>query len=150
MDSSDKGKQVDQANVTRKSKQQDVKEYGRNKGKEQGPLMILTSGKVVGNIRAQWKEVRDKCVQDKGNEFVKHEQTGKEIVSVDKSVGQEVQTTNKFVVLEVEDGEINENNQLALVEDNSVQKSPIPKEIGKLNTTVVVFTLSHLGLKFQK
>lgn len=61
--------------------------------------MVLTSGKVCGNVGAQWKEVRDKCVQHKGNETIEHEQTGKEIVPVDKNVGQDIQTTNMFVVL---------------------------------------------------
>lgn len=38
------------------------------KGKNKGPLMILTSGKVVGNISEQWKEVRDNRVQNGGKQ----------------------------------------------------------------------------------
>lgn len=101
--------------------------------------MILTSGKVLGNVGAQWKELSDKRGHNKGNESVKHKQTGKEIVPVDKFTGQEVQTANKFAILEVEDCEINENNQLALVEDNSIQRSHSPKETGRLNLAANVF-----------
>lgn len=52
MESNDKGRQVEHANVT-VTKQQDITKHGRNKSKQQGTLMVLTSGKVVGNVGAQ-------------------------------------------------------------------------------------------------
>lgn len=83
--------------------------------------MILISGKVVENVGAQWKEVRDNRVQGKDKQTKEHVKTRKKIVPVDK-VAQQVQTMNKFVVLDVEQSDINENNQLVMVEERSVQK----------------------------
>lgn len=43
-----------------------VVDGNKEKGMETAPLMILSSGKVFGNLGAQWKEVRDN--QGKGKE----------------------------------------------------------------------------------
>lgn len=107
------------------NREQVVKDNVVNTGKESVPLMVLTSGKVVANIGAQWKEIKDNRVQNKGKQSNEHVTTGNEIIIVDKDAAQQVQTANKFVVLEVEDGEINETNHLALVEESAVLKSPI-------------------------
>lgn len=40
----------------------------------------------------------------------------------------------------MDDGEIYENNQLALVQENSIQKSPIPVKTGRLRPAAIVFT----------
>lgn len=117
----DKRKQVEDATVN-------------NKEKNKNPLMILTGRNVVGNVGAQWKKVRDNRVQNKGKQ-------SDENVAIDKDVTQQVQTTNEFAILEVEDGEVNESNQLVLGEETDVQKSLIldPKEVGKLNPAVTTF-----------
>lgn len=88
--------------------------------------MIHTSGKVVGNIGEQWKEARDNCVKKTVQQEEIKAKTGKEIVPVEKeAVGnQQVHVTNKFAVLEVEEGEKENNNQLVLVEDSNVDRSP--------------------------
>lgn len=86
--------------------------------------MILTSGKVVGNQGAQWKEVRDRRVQGKEKQAGDVAKTGQEIVPVDSQEGivpQQVQTTNKFAVLEVENSEDACNNQLLVRDDSAVQ-----------------------------
>lgn len=49
--------------------------------------MILTSGKVVGNIGKQWKEVRDNRVENKSKQDGVQEMTGKEIIPVEHGIG---------------------------------------------------------------
>lgn len=86
------------------------------KEKNKGPLMILSSGKVVGNIGGQWKEVRDIRLKNTGKQDDVQIKPGKEIVPANGLVSQKVHVLNKFAALEVEEGEQEENNQLALVE----------------------------------
>lgn len=103
--------------------------------------MILSSGKVVGNVGEQWKEVRDNRVKNGARQGETQGATGKEIVPVDQGVvqqlsvenvvSQQVQITNKFAVLEVEDDEQENNNELALVAQSTVPRSPNPNATGK-------------------
>lgn len=99
------------------------------------------SGKVVGNVGEQWKEVRVNHVQNKVKQSQEQEKTGKKIVPIDGAV-QQVQTANKFAILEVEEGEKNKNNQLVLIEESNEQRSPIhyPKATGSLNPATAVFS----------
>lgn len=104
---------------------------------QQGPLMILSSGKVVGNMtgkgKEKWKEVRDNGTKKGNNEG--QTITGKEIIPVDQgnvhqlpmenAANHRVQTNNQFSILEIEDGEQENNNDLALV----------PQSIALLNPT---------------
>lgn len=39
-----------------------------NKGNDESPMMILSSGKVVGYTGEQWKEVRDNLVKKDGKQ----------------------------------------------------------------------------------
>lgn len=59
------------------------------RGKEKGPLMILSSGKVVGNPKEQWKEVKDNRVKNVTTQKSTQGTTRKEIVPVNKGVGQQ-------------------------------------------------------------
>lgn len=77
--------------------------------------MILSSGKAVSNVGAQWKEVRDNRVQGKEKQLGEQDKTGQEIVPIDNAA-QQVQTINQFALLEVQQSDVNENNQLVLVE----------------------------------
>ncbi|OIT26542.1 hypothetical protein A4A49_58912, partial [Nicotiana attenuata] len=109
--------------------------------------------------KEQWKEVKGNRVRtvtnQKGTQG-NNETTGKElvpagreIVAVEKVAEQSVQTTNKFVVLEVQEDENNKNNQLALVEDNSKKNSPVQKtnesENLNLNVQVIKPTVSRIA-----
>lgn len=66
--------------------------------------------------------MRDNRVQGKEKQATVMANTEQEIVTVEKQAAmeaQQVQTTNKFAILEVENSDVNENNQIVLVEDNS-------------------------------
>lgn len=122
------------------------------KGKDKGPLMILTSGKVVGKPNEQWKEVKGNRVKTVGKQDAVQAKTEKEIVLVDKGVAKQVQTSNKYTALEVEEGEKDGNNQLALVGDTIVTRSPgtNPKSTGKLNPAAAVFNQKFPGIEATK
>ncbi|OIT29667.1 hypothetical protein A4A49_60295, partial [Nicotiana attenuata] len=96
----------------------------------------------------QWKEVRDNRGKNAANQKEILGKTGKEIVparqeniAIEKVADQGCQTANKFAVLEVEDGDNNDNNQLVVVEENSKEKSPAQsnKSTGKLNPSAPTF-----------
>lgn len=131
--SHDKEKQATTGNVVEKEK-------------NKGPLMIPTSGRVVGNAGQQWKEVRDNRIENTGKQDDLQNKTGKEIVSVDDGT-QKVQKTNKFASLEVEEGEKERNSQLVMVETTITQGSPTTKssDSGRLNPVDVVFTPTPIG-----
>lgn len=61
-------------------------------GKDKGPLMILTSGKVVGNVAEQWKKVRDNRVKKPGQQEDVQGKSGKRIVPDDDVTNKNVQT----------------------------------------------------------
>ncbi|XP_070022141.1 uncharacterized protein [Nicotiana sylvestris] len=91
-------------------------------GKGAGPLMILSSGKVVGNPSAQWKEVRDN--RGKAKEKVNEGGTknGKEMVPVKTNAtvtmnNQQVQITNKFVALGDDESNEVHGKELAIIEE---------------------------------
>lgn len=63
-----------------------VEQGGGKKNNTNNPIKILASGKVVGNVGEQRKEVRDNCVKNKANPV--EDTTGKEIVPVKQSTGQ--------------------------------------------------------------
>ncbi|OIT28728.1 hypothetical protein A4A49_31276 [Nicotiana attenuata] len=69
---------------------------------------------------------------------------GKQMVPVD--AGQQIQTANKFVALQVEEVS-NEENQLAVVEAVDVQNTPIQK---KLNPAAAGFTPKSTGVESSK
>lgn len=80
-------------------------------------------------------------------------QPGKEIVPVRNGDQQQVQIVNKFAGLEVEEGEIAENNQLALTEENTGQKSLTlsPNESGRtLNPATPIFNPKSPEIKATK
>lgn len=54
--------------------------------------------------------------------------------------------------MEEEDGEVNESNQLALVEETAVQKNlvPNPKEAGKLNPAAAAFNPNSTRIASSK
>ncbi|OIT29267.1 hypothetical protein A4A49_17178 [Nicotiana attenuata] len=133
------------------------------------PLMILSSGKIVGNpvvnAKEQWKEVRDNRVSNGVNS--EQNKTGKEIVPIQQSGDQQggeankqVQVANKFAVLEVVDEEDEPNNQLALVEAVNTPTNPVngnqgenqqqPKattpNTGTLNLAAPAFNLNLSGI----
>lgn len=94
-----------------------VMEGNKEKGKDVAHLMILSSCKVVGNVGARWKEVRDR-VQSKEKQAGVMAKIGQEIVPVEKlpsMVPKQVQTANKFALLEFDNSDSNENNKLVLV-----------------------------------
>ncbi|XP_070017818.1 uncharacterized protein [Nicotiana sylvestris] len=102
-------------------------------------VMILTSGKVVGNVGPQWKEVRDNRGLNKGKQTEGSNKEGKEMVPVNNTpVTKQIQTTNQFAVLEIENGETNEGNQLAVVEESPVQKTTGNNDIQQNNCTAGV------------
>lgn len=132
-------------------KKQTPKDTVQRKGNEKGPLMVLISGKVVGNLGEHWKEVRDSRVQTKAKQNLEKENTGQEIVLVDGTV-QQMQTTNKFAILEEEEGEKNENNQLMLIEESNEQRSPRHnlKITGSLNIAATPYKHSSPGITKSK
>lgn len=72
-----------------------------DKGKATGPLMVLSSGKVVGNVGPQWKKFRDNRGKNNDKQTDANVTTRKEIIAVDKAAAQQDQITNTFAVLEV-------------------------------------------------
>lgn len=80
------------------------------------PLMILTNGKVVGNVVEQWKEVRDNRVKNVAKQDTQAK-NGKELAPVDNVSDKQVKTSNKFVALEDVDVGEAQNKQLAIVDD---------------------------------
>lgn len=56
---------------------------GNAQNSQNNPIMILSSGKVIGNLGEQWKEVRDNRVKNGAKQAEIRGQTGKEIVPVD-------------------------------------------------------------------
>ncbi|OIT36551.1 hypothetical protein A4A49_55614, partial [Nicotiana attenuata] len=68
----------------------------------------------------------------------------RQLVPVDAE--QQIQSVNKFAALQVEE-ENNEGNQLVVVEDADVQKSPIHKD---LNPAAAVFTPKSTGVASSK
>lgn len=135
--------ETEKDNQTRKNKDE-------NKGKDKQPLMILTSGKVVGNVREQWKEIKDNRVKTINKQNEVQEKTRKEIVPVDGVQAQQIQVANKFAALDViEEEEHFEDNQLAVVENNNVLNSsrPNPSDTRKkLNLTAPVYKPSSPGI----
>ncbi|XP_019246470.1 PREDICTED: uncharacterized protein DDB_G0290685-like [Nicotiana attenuata] len=121
----------------------------KENAKNNAPLKILSSGRIVGNVGAQWKEVGDKRVQGKGKQVEEVTKTGQEIVPGEKQnigVPRQVQTNNKFDVLEIDNSEDNTNNQLALVEEQTDQTNmPKPKDHGKLNLAAANFISKYPG-----
>lgn len=101
-----------------------VEQGGWKKNNVDQPIKILSSGKVVGNIGEQWKEVRDNRVENGAKQVDINEKTRKEIVPLDNVTSQQVQVTKKLVVLEVEEREKEDNNQLVLVEKSIVSRIP--------------------------
>lgn len=108
---------------------------------KEGPLMILSSGKVIGNVGEQWKEVQDNRNKNKAGVTSEGNQiTGKELVPVTNGDNGQIQTSkeavpvvkmqtsNKFVVLEVDDGDTNESNQIALVVATKNQSNTIQND----------------------
>ncbi|OIT24175.1 hypothetical protein A4A49_33958 [Nicotiana attenuata] len=72
-------------------------------------------------------------------------QQGIDTTSIERGtigVVQQIQTANKFAALQEDDGEINKENQLAIVEEPVDQRSPIKnnKKAGLLNPAAAVFT----------
>nr|XP_016459131.1 PREDICTED: uncharacterized protein LOC107782715 [Nicotiana tabacum] len=69
----------------------------------QGPLMILSSRKVVGNVSGkgneQWKEVRDNRTRHAVNQKEVQNTTGKEIVPINQCAREQTHIGNKFAVL---------------------------------------------------
>lgn len=65
---------------------------------------------------------------------------------------QQVQTANKFAILEVPEGEKNENTELVLVEESNEQSgtTPNPKTTEKLNPEADVFKPNSLALTKSK
>lgn len=65
-----------------------------DRDKNKGTIMILTSGKVVGNIREHWQEVRDNRVKNKdgARQEVNQSNNGKKLVPVENVVVEQVQT----------------------------------------------------------
>ncbi|XP_016484601.1 uncharacterized protein LOC107805125 [Nicotiana tabacum] len=118
--------------------------------------MILTSEKVVGNVGEQWKEVRDNRVKNRAKQSQEQEKTCKVIVPVDGTV-QQVQTTNNFAILEIEEGDKEDNNQLVLVEISNVDRSHkvsprvtkngTPRSAIKLNPKASVFNPNDKGIE---
>ncbi|XP_070015217.1 uncharacterized protein [Nicotiana sylvestris] len=74
------------------------------------------------------------------------------MVTVEKSTDQRVQTANKFPLLEVIDDGNNENNQLAIVEVNASQNSPVQNsnEAGRLNPAAPAFRPTDFGIASSK
>ncbi|XP_019241772.1 PREDICTED: uncharacterized protein LOC109221779 [Nicotiana attenuata] len=130
------------------------------------PLMILSSGKVVGNQGAQWKEVKKRRVQGKEKQIGDVTTNGKTMVPVDQQKGgitgkeeinkrsvqamvpadkkrDQMQTDNKFAILEVEESDDNANNQLALVE--TMNAVPVSKETGILNPVAPAYIPTSPG-----
>lgn len=122
------GKQVEKATATANANQK-------------GPLMILSSGKIVENIlgkgKEQWKEIRDNNAKKgntagqtvTGSEIVTVEIEKEEHLPVENMATQKVETTNQFAILEVEEGQQDANNELALVAQSTA--SPTPNTTGK-------------------
>ncbi|XP_070013760.1 uncharacterized protein [Nicotiana sylvestris] len=116
---------------------ENVQQENKKHAKHDAPLMVLTSGKVVGNIGPQWKEVHDNRGLNKGKQIDGNTAQGKEMVRVNNAaVEKQIQSTNKFALLEIENGELNEDNQLAVVEE--VQKTIGHNDIQHNNSTVIV------------
>ncbi|OIT07933.1 hypothetical protein A4A49_10464 [Nicotiana attenuata] len=88
---------------------------------------------VVGNI-AQNNSTSVQQLSANGNSQQNNDNGGRQIVPVETV--QQIQTTNKFAALQVED-ESNAGNQLAIVEEVDVQNTPNQKE---LNPAAVAFT----------
>lgn len=63
-----------------------------------------------------------------------------------------MQVSNKYVALDLEEGEVQENNQLIWVEDDTIIRSPRPSptSTGKLNQAVAVFNANSIGFKAAK
>lgn len=140
MESHDKGKQAEQDNVA-----------GNTKNKAR--LKILSSGNVMGNPVEQWKEVKDNRVKAVNNKKGGQSGTGKELVIADKGNMTQVQTTNQFELLEVDDGENDADNQLALMENVDEQRSPTPNTTtaGKsLNPNAPGFIPNPAGTRVTK
>lgn len=83
----------------------------KEKEKYDAPLMILSSGKVVGNVGPQWKEVRDNRGHNKGKQAEGNGTAGTQLVPIDivakqvQTNNKKVQVTNQFTVLGIEEGE---------------------------------------------
>lgn len=122
--------------------------------------MILSSGKVFGKIGDQWKEERDNRVKNITTHNATQGATGQEIVPVnlgareqaptEKVAAQQIQVANKFVVLEVEDGVNEDNNELALVIRSSDPRNTNANQSGignEDNQLAMVEQSSHCSLK---
>lgn len=135
----------------------DVLEQGGGKKSNEQPIKILTSGKFVGNVGEQWREVRDNRVKNNTKQEYNQGKTGNKIVPVEQGVRQHVETTNKFAALEVIEGDKEENNQLAIVEevtahrnpDPTVQRISNPKGDGRLNAVTVSFNPTPAGSELR-
>lgn len=144
------------------------------KDKNKGPLMILTSGKIVGNVGEQWKGVRDSRLKNTGKQDEVQPKTGKEIIPVNEEASQrvqsvkpntgkelipgnkggveQVQVSNKYAVLEVEEGERDTGYELVIVEKVIVDRSPrhSPKNTGRLDPSAAVFKPKNVGIEVSK
>lgn len=121
------------------------------KGNVKAPVMIISSGKVVGKDGEQWKEVRDNRVKNAKQDEVQVG-IGKKIVLTNNVVVQQVQTNNKFAILELEEGQKEADDQLALVEEVNENQSlkPTPKSTGKLNPVDAVYIPASTGNRSSK
>ncbi|XP_019257603.1 PREDICTED: uncharacterized protein LOC109235805 [Nicotiana attenuata] len=134
------------------------------------PLMILSSRRVVGNVKSngeQWKDVKDNRVKKAGNQVI----NGKEIVPVNQGdrqqevavvnqqdrdnerrqivsvdVGQQIQTTNKFAALQAEE-EGDNGNQMIIVEADVRHDTQRQKD---LNPNASVFIPKSTGVASSK
>ncbi|OIS97327.1 hypothetical protein A4A49_60563, partial [Nicotiana attenuata] len=107
------------------------------------PIPLLRDNR--GKNAANQKEIQGKT----GKDIVP---TRQENIAIEKVANQGCQTANKFAVLEVEDGDNNDNNQLVVVEDNSKEKSPAQsiKSTGKLNPSAPTFRPAASGIDSSK
>ncbi|XP_070037367.1 uncharacterized protein [Nicotiana tomentosiformis] len=119
MDHNDKGKRAVQTVHGGEGAEQN----GRKKTSNNRPIKILSSGKVVGNIGEQWKEVRDNRIKNDTKQTEDQRKTGRQILEVDRS-GREtdasnkklIQVANKYAALEMKESDLAENNQQLLKE----------------------------------
>ncbi|XP_070019834.1 uncharacterized protein [Nicotiana sylvestris] len=98
-----------------KEKAKETVNYKDQNMNNQQPLMILSSGKVVGNAagnsKGKWKEVKDNRGRRAVNQQIAQGTTGQEIIPIQQNCNQLLQG-----VFEVLDEEEETDNQLALVE----------------------------------
>lgn len=91
-------------------------DQGNVSATQQGPLMILSSGKVVGNVagkgKEQWKEVRDNRAKKTTSPNRVQIANGKELVPVAQGERQQVQLGNKFALLGIEADGIDVENEV--------------------------------------